>query len=311
MTYTMTKLVGDKTVKRGDLFRVAIENLVVVEGFNDSRRFNDPAELRAHIDGMKAFVRNGGKLPPIEVWVNPETGATELVEGHCRTACYRELALEGYEVKPGEPLEYVNALLFNGTAAERKARIVTSNSQLALAPLGYAKVYSDLRAEGLSNTEIAAMVGKSRGHVDQMLLLADGGEKVHEAVRTGVVSATEAVHIVRQHRDEAGAEIERRVEVAAEQGKTKVTAAVAKPREPKAAKVKREWPANLVAAARAVFTSLGDDAPKIIMGVCKPAEEVDSGILAELLMAISDIPRDDEPVELVDDGQMDMLEVAQ
>lgn len=308
MTYTMTKLVGDKTVKRGDLFRVAIENLVVVEGFNDSRKFNDAAELRAHIDGMKAFVRSGGKLPPIEVWVNPETGVTELVEGHCRTTCYRELALEGYEVKPGEPLEYVNALLFTGTAAERKARIVTSNSQLALAPLGYAKVYSDLRAEGLSNAEIAAMVGKSRGHVDQMLLLADGGEKVHEAVRAGVVSATEAVHIVRQHRDEAGAEIERRAEVAAEQGKTKVTAAVAKPREPKSAKVKREWPTNLVAAARAVFTSLGDDAPKIIMGDCKPMEEVDSGILAELLMAIADIPRDNEPVEMVDDGQMDMLE---
>lgn len=309
MTYTMTKLVGDKTVKRGDLFRVAIENLVVVEGFNDSRRFNDPAELRAHIDGMKSFVRNGGKLPPIEVWVNPETGATELVEGHCRTNCYRELALEGFEIKPGEPLEYVNALLFTGSAAERKARIVTSNSQLALSPLGYAQVYKDLRdQEGMSAGEIAAMVGKSRGHVDQMLLLADGGDKVHEAVRTGVVSATEAVHIVRQHRDEAGAEIERRAEVAAEHGKTKVTAAVARPREPKPSKVKREWPTNLVAAARAVFTSLGDDAPKIIMGDCRPAEEVDSGILAELLMAISDIPRDDEPVDLVDDGQMDMLE---
>lgn len=308
MTYTMNKLISDKTVKRGDLFRVAIENLVVVEGFNDSRRFNDPAELRTHIDGMKAFVRNGGKLPPIEVWVNPETGATELVEGHCRTTCYRELALEGFEVKPGEPLEYVNALLFTGTAAERKARIVTSNSQLALAPLGYAKVYSDLRAEGMSAGEIAAMVGKSRGHIDQMLLLADGGEKVHEAVNAGLVSATEAVKIVREHREEAGAEIERRAEVAAEQGKSKVTAAIAKPKQPKPSRVKREWPNNLVAAARAVFTSLGDDAPKIIMGECAEREEVDSGILAELLMAISDIPRDDEHGEVVDDGQLDMLE---
>lgn len=304
---TMTRLVGDKIVKRGDLFRVKIENLVIVDGFNDSRRFNDPGELRAHIDGMKAFVRSGGRLPPIEVWVNPETGATELVEGHCRTTCYRELELEGFEVKPGEPLEYVNALLFAGTAAERKARIVTSNSQLALAPLGYAKVYSDLRAEGMTNQEIAAMVGKSRGHVDQMLLLADGGEQVHEAVKAGVVSATEAVKIVREHREDAGAEIERRAEVAAEQGKGKVTAAVAKPKEPKPAKIKREWPANLVAAARAIFTSLGDDAPKIIMGDCPEREEVDSGILAELLMAIADIPRDDEPEQQVDDGQMDML----
>ena len=81
-----------------------------------------------------------------------------------------------------------------------------------------------------------------------------------------------------------------------------------KPKQPKPAKVKREWPTNLVAAARAVFTSLGDDALKIIMGDCKPMEEVDSGILAELLMAISDIPRDDEPSAVVDDGQMDMLE---
>lgn len=306
MTYTMTKLVGDKTVKRGDLFRVAIENLVVVEGFNDSRKYNDPAELRAHIDGMKAFVRNGGKLPPIEVWVNPETGATELVEGHCRTACYRELALEGYEVKPGEPLEYVNALLFTGTAAERKARIVTSNSQLPLAPLGYAKVYSDLRAEGLNNSEIAAMSGKSRAHVDQMLLLADGGEQVHEAVAAGKVSATEAVKIVREHREEAGAEIVRRAEVAAEQGKDRVTAATAKPKQVKQ-KVKREWPANLVEAARAIFTSLGDDAPKIIMGECSEREEVDAGILAELLMAIADIPRDDEQSEPIDDGQMGMF----
>lgn len=137
-------------------------------------------------------------------------------------------------------------------------------------------------------------------------MLADGGEQVHEAVAAGKVSATEAVKIVREHREEAGAEIIRRAEVAAEQGKDRVTAATAKPKHAKQ-KVKREWPTNLVEAARAVFTSLGDDAPKIIMGECSEREEVDAGILAELLMAIADIPRDDEPSELVDDAQLDML----
>lgn len=310
--YTMRKLADSKVVKKVDMFRVRIADLVIVEGFNDSRKFNDQFDLRMHIDGMKAFVRAGGTLPPIEVYVDPDTGKTEVVEGHCRTACFRELELEGFEVKPGEPLEWVNAMPFNGTSAQRKARILTSNSQLALSPLGYAQVYKDLRdQEGMSAGEIAAMVGKSRGHIDQMLLLADGGEKVHEAVNAGLVSATEAVKIVREHREEAGAEIERRAEVAAEQGKSKVTAAIAKPKQPKPSKAKREWPTNLVEAARAIFTSLGDDAPKIIMGECAEREEVDSGILAELLMAISDIPRDEEVEQQVDDGQMDMLEAAQ
>lgn len=304
MTITLNSLISDKTVKRGDLLKVRIADLVIVEGFNESRKFNDPQALRDHIDGMKAFVRSGGTLPPIEVWVNPETGATEVVEGHCRTINFRELELEGFELKPGVPLEWVSALPFTGSTKERKARVATSNSQLPLAPLGYASIYKDLRDnEGMVAAEIATLVGKSRGHVDQMLLLADAGEKVHEAVTAGVVSPTEAVKIAREFKQEAGAEIERRQEAAAEAGKGRVTASVAKPAKPK--KKAGEYPHNLVAAARAIKNSLGDDFEKIVLGECASAEEVRSDLLAELLMAIADIPEQEAPVK-VDDSQLDM-----
>lgn len=271
--FTMNTLIKDKTVGRADLPKVAIENLVIVEGFNESRKFNDPAELRAHIDGMKAFVRGGGTLPPIEVAVNPETGATEVVEGHCRTACFRELILEGFEID-GKPLTHVPAIPFKGSMAQRRARIVTSNSQLPLSDVG------------------------------QMLILASGSPEVHQQIADGVITVTEAVHIIRKHGDDAAAEIERLKGVAAESGKKKVTGAVRK----KAVVTKREWPVNVIASARAVAKSLGDGVfEAVILGNSPELVEVKADLLAELLMAIADVPEDEEVVP-ANDNQMSLID---
>lgn len=303
--FTMNTLIKDKTVGRADLPKVAIENLVIVEGFNESRKFNDPAELRAHIDGMKAFVRGGGTLPPIEVAVNPETGATEVVEGHCRTTCFRELLLEGFELEPGKPLTHVPAIPFKGSMAQRRARIVTSNSQLPLSDVGRAMVYKAMREEdGMHPDDIAAMVNKSRAHVDQMLILASDDGRVHQEIVAGTITATEAVHVIRDHGDKAADEIERLKLVAAESGKTKITSAVRK----KTAVAKREWPTNVIASARAVAKSLGEGVfESVILGNSPELVEVKADILAELLMSIAEIPEDEEPVA-PDDSQMDMLE---
>lgn len=306
-SFTMNKLVAEKVVGRGDLFKVRIDSLVIVEDFNESRKYNDPAELRAHIDGMKAFVRSGGVLPAIEVFVNPETGATEVVEGHCRTSCFRELLAEDFEID-GKPFTTVGAVPFKGTMAQRRARIVTSNSQLPLSKVGEAKVYQAMHLiDKMHPNDIAIMVNKSRGHIDQMLILASGGEEVHQAITAGSITPTEAVHVIRKHGDDAPKEIERLKEVAAESGKAKITGAVRK----KAAVVKREWPTNVVAAARAVAKSLGDETMKqVIMGQCATDVLVGADLLAELLMAIAEIPEDEEP-EATNDNQMDMLEGEQ
>lgn len=303
--FTMNTLIKDKTVGRADLPKVAIEKLVIVEGFNESRKFNDPAELRAHIDGMKAFVRGGGTLPPIEVAVNPETGATEVVEGHCRTTCFRELLLEGFEVKPGEPLTHVPAIPFKGSMADRRARIITADSQLGHTDVGRAMVMKDMREiDGLHPDDIAAKTRKSRAHVDQMLILASGSPEVHQQIADGAITVTEAVHIIRKHGDDAAAEIERLKGVAAESGKKKVTGAVRK----KAAVTKREWPVNVIASARAVAKSLGDGVfEAVILGNSPELVEVKADLLAELLMSITDIPEDEE-VAPTNDNQMDMLE---
>lgn len=301
--FTMNKLVAEKVVGRGDLFKVRIDSLVIVEDFNESRKYNDPAELRAHIDGMKAFVRAGGTLPAIEVFVNPETGATEVIEGHCRTAAFRELLAEDFEVD-GKPFTHIPAIPFKGSMAQRRARIVTSNSQLPLAKLGEAMVYLAMRdIDGLTAAEIATETRKSRGHIDQMLLLATADDDVRKAIVDGVITPTESVHIIRKHGDGAAQEIERLKEVAAESGKGKITGAVRK----KAAVPKKVWPVNVIASARAISKSLGDGVTAaLILGDAPENIEVNSALLAELLMAIADIPEDEEP-DLASDAQLDML----
>lgn len=302
--FTMNKLVAEKVVGRGDLFKVRIDSLVIVEDFNESRKYNDPQELRAHIDGMKAFVRAGGTLPAIEVFVNPETGATEVVEGHCRTAAFRELLAEDFEVD-GKPFATIPAIPFKGSMAQRRARIVTSNSQLPLAKLGEAMVYLAMRdIDGLSPAEIATETRKSRGHIDQMLLLATADDDVRKAIIDGVITPTESVHIIRKHGDGAAQEIERLKEVAAESGKAKITGAVRK----KAAVVKKVWPVNVIASARAISKSLGDGVTAaLILGDAPENIEVNSALLAELLMAIADVP-EDEIEEPVNTNQMDILD---
>lgn len=303
--FTMNKLVSEKIVGRGDLFKVRIDSLVIVEDFNDSRKYNDPAELRAHIDGMKAFIKSGGTLPAIEVFVNPETGATEVVEGHCRTAAFRELLAEDFEID-GKPFTVVGAIPFKGTMAQRRARIVTSNSQLPLSKVGEAKVYQAMREiDGIPPAEIALLVNKSRGHIDQMLILASGSPEVHDAIGAGDISPTEAVKLIREYGEKAPAVLEILKGAAIKSGKTKITGAVRK----KAAVVKREWPTNVVAAARAVAKSLGDETMKqVIMGQCTSDVLVGADLLAELLMAISEIPEDAPEPEAGNDNQMDMLE---
>jgi hypothetical protein len=252
---------------------------------------------------MKAFVRAGGTLPAIEVFVNPETGATEVVEGHCRTSCFRELLAEDFTVD-GKPFVQVGAVPFKGTMAQRRARIVTSNSQLPLAKLGEAMVYLAMRdIDGLTAAEIATETRKSRGHIDQMLILATADDDVRKAILDGVITPTESVHVLREHGENSAKEIERLKAVAAESGKTKITGAVRK----KAAVSKREWPVNVVASARAITKSLGEDMLRqVVTGQCEEVVEIRADLLAELLMAISEIP-EDMAEESADTNQLDML----
>lgn len=299
--FTMRKLADNGVIKKGNLYRIPVDLLSLDHTYNIGRQYNDPAELRAHIDQFKVAILAGANIPLIEVWVHPHTGVCEVTEGFCRTTAYQELKAEGKLAN-----DMIDCIPFVGDLAQRRARTINSNNQLKLTKIGEAMVIQQMRdIDGMSNQEIAEAIGRSAGHVNQMLLLADGGAEIHKAVAAGDVSSTEAVKLVREFKEGAPKELERRKEIAAQNGKDKVTAAAAKP---KSKKVKIDGSINnLIAAARAIKTSLGDDFQKIVLGDCAEMEEVRSDLLAELLMAIADIPEDQAP-QAGNDDQLNLLD---
>ena len=234
MAFTLNNIASDKNnqaAKRGDSIRVNIRNIKIVDGFNVRTQDDD---LREHIASLLAALVANLPIPAIEVWVNPETGDIELVDGHCRFAAYLQYA----DIEP-EFDNYISAVKFEGTPFQRKMRIASSNKQLKVKPVELGRLYIDARDNlGATRQEIAAEAGMSLAHVDQMILLASkGSPEIEAAIGGGAISATEAVKLVREFGDNAPKELERRIEVAAEQGKAKVTAKVVAPKAPSRPKV--------------------------------------------------------------------------
>lgn len=281
MAYTLNNIASDKAneaAKRGDAIRVNIKHIKIVDGFN-VRTQDD--ELREHIASLLGALVANLPIPAIEVWVNPETGDIELVDGHCRFAAYLQYA----DIEP-EFDNYISAVKFEGTPFQRKMRVASSNKQLKLSQVELGRLYIHARdVIGASRQEIAAEAGMSLAHVDQMILLASkGSPEIEAAIGEGVISATDAVKLVREFGAEAPKELERRIEVAAEQGKVKVTAKVVAPKPPSRPRVDM-----VVSNAVVLVNSL---LPVDVL-CCESPERrkipVDSHALADLIMAVREM----------------------
>ncbi len=284
MAYTLNNIASDKNnlnARRGDAIRVSLAAIKVIDGFNV--RIDDD-ELREHVANIAGALAANLPIPPIEVWVNPETGDIELVDGHCRFHAYQQ-----YAEMTSDFDGYISAVKFDGTPGQRRMRIASSNKQLKLKPVELGRLYIDARdIDGLSRQEIAAEAGMSLAHVDQMVLLASAKPEVLAAVDSGSISATEAVKLTREHGDGAVEELERRQEAAKEIGKDKITAKVAAPK--KAAVPSRPKIDMIVSNAVVLVNRLGKPLEDAISNAESPGMvEVNAMDLADLIMAVREM----------------------
>jgi hypothetical protein len=282
LAYTLNNIASDKentAAKRGDSIRALHSKIKIVNGFNE--RDFQREDVRLHIASIVAALIAGEPIPALVVWTNPETGDIELVDGECRYWAYSDFAGSYPDRFDG----YVSVVPFQGTPAQRKAMVAKSNSQLPLDPVQRGRVYLSLRDEhGMTRQDIAAEIGKSLAHVDQMILLASAKPEVLAAVDSGSISATEAVKLTREHGDDAPAELERLQEAAKDLGKDKVTAKVAKPKAPSRPKVDM-----VVSNAVVLVKSLTAEQ----LEACELPERgfiaIDSHALADLIQAVNDM----------------------
>lgn len=284
MAFTLHNIATDKentTAKRADSIKAQLSKIKIVNGFNE--RDFQREDVRLHIASIVSSLIAGEPIPALVVWTNPETGDIELVDGECRYWAYTDFAAEYPDKFDG----YVSVVPYQGTPAQRKAMVAKSNSQLPLDPVQRGRVYLSLRDEhGMSRQDIAAEMGKSLAHVDQMILLASGGEEVHQAVERKEISATEATKLIRDHGADAPAELERRKEAAAELGKSKVTAKVATPKAPSRPRVDMVV-SNAVVLVNGIDKDLADS---IADGYGLDDKiKVSADALADLIMAVREM----------------------
>jgi ParB/RepB/Spo0J family partition protein len=213
-------LIDAKIIKRTDNgMAVLPTHIRIREGFN--LRDVNADDYEADIQALMDHIKRGGKYPALEVVLSDDGQGVDVVDGHRRLTAIRRL------IEQGDPIEYIRIEPFTGNLVDQLQRIMTSNEGRKLAPLEIAEGYRRLAAYNLTPDDIARRVGKTRQHVDQMLILASAPHEVQQMVKAGDVSATEAIITVRQHGFQAVHKLE---QARAKAGGRKVTA-----------KALREW----------------------------------------------------------------------
>lgn len=214
MANSINKLIDDKIIKRGKIgMLIRLDDIHIQEGFN--KRIEDD-RTRAADDELFNHLFQGKTIPSLEVRPRDD-GGVFLVEGHRRHRAFLRCR------EAGKPVEWIPITPFTGNDVERIARIMNSNSQLALTPYEQSLVVKELAGFNLPPDEIALLVGKSRATVDKLLALSQANHDVQTLVREGSVAVDAAVDRVKEHGEAAGKILAGDVEKAKKAGKKKVT----------------------------------------------------------------------------------------
>lgn len=206
--------------KSSDLWKVPLSKLRVKEGFNVRVQNEAHAEqVRFIADSMKA----NGFFPdkPIAGYVSKENGESVIyvVDGHTRLQAVHLANSEGAEIT-----ELPVVTKPAGTSMEDlTVALVVSNGGRNLTPYEVALVCKRLIGFGMTETEIARRIGKSRNYVSDLLLLAGAPRSITNMVQDGTVSATLAVASFKKHGAQAAEVLEKGLEQATSSGKGKVT----------------------------------------------------------------------------------------
>lgn len=224
------QMIKDGDVRRADAMKVKLEDLHEEPGFNLR---TEGEALEASIDALAEFIANGGQIPALEVRPRAE-GGVWVVDGHRRRRSMLKLDKAGRlprtpnKENPDILEAWVPIVAFEGSDADRVARIISSQENEKLSPLELAEGYKRLRAFGWFPEQIAKKVGRTRQHVEQVLTVGNANTDVQNLVAAGHVSATTAAQVVREHGDGAGKVLGAELEKAHANGKKKVTAGTMK-----------------------------------------------------------------------------------
>jgi ParB family chromosome partitioning protein len=197
--------------RRSDLFLIDHRNVVIEEGFNCREDYGD-------IEALAQSIITNGQLEPILVFKVRGEEKYVVIEGHRRRLAVNLANELGHKVM-------LKAIIGSPNPEDRLfAQVITGNGKLPLNPIETAEVFKRLTLHGYTVEQIVARVGKSGGHVYNMLRLAEVPIRVKNAITSGEIAATTVMQLVRNtDADKLSEVIEQAISVAKSSGEKRVT----------------------------------------------------------------------------------------
>lgn len=228
---SLKQLRSEGKIGSRDLYQIDVRDLVVVPG--QSGRNETTERFKQSVKDLTDFLRNGGKVPPIEFRLNGDK--IEVAQGHRRRLSYLDWLPEvvaeaekaGLSPEKIAKLWRIDAIPFEGNDLQLMARRVTGNEHLALTPMELARNYAEMRDKfKLNVADMCRYLSKDRFHIDTHLALADAPHALQQAVDADMIKPTEAAKLFKEHGQQAGEHVEKLATAAKAQGKKRITSGV-------------------------------------------------------------------------------------
>jgi ParB family chromosome partitioning protein len=179
-----------KAIQKSDFFKVAIDAIVVQEGFNVRQDMGDLDSLAQSIAAI------GQQVPIIATKVRGEEKFL-LTAGHRRLAAIK-LANEKY----GANITQVNVM---GASGDEKSRVLTmlldGEGAKKLTAAELAEGFARLKEMGMKPQEIGKSVGISQAQVYNILAVGKAPEAIQKMVEEGDISVALVNEIQRDTKD--------------------------------------------------------------------------------------------------------------
>jgi len=207
--------------KSRDLWQVPIRGIYIQRGLNVRER-NDA--YRDHIRGLADSMKANGfyQDKPLACFVAMEEGRQVLyvADGHSR----HEAAL--IAISEGANIETIPVVVKSSSTSEEDLTValITSNSGTPLTPFETGVVCKRLQSFGWDEEGIATRTTLSLSYVKQLLALMGAPLGIRDMVRSGALSADNAIATLRKHGDKALPVLQKAMGGAEAKGKNKVTA---------------------------------------------------------------------------------------
>lgn len=248
--------------------RAPLDKLAVLPGFNTRVKDADYAERVATIaESIAAHGFFDDK--PFAVTMLPGDDTIYVYDGEHRFDAAKQAMLDGAEFPDGLPIAWAKG---GATVKDLTIHLAHGNNGERLNMVELASVVRRMQGLDMSKDEIAAALGRTARHVDNLFILAKANQSVKKAVASGKIAGAEAVKLLRKDAATAAAKIAEAVKKAEEKGKAKATPKTMQETDAP----KRRMTTNQMSISFPTGSKMGDNL-KSLAGMIREALDIGEG----------------------------------